>query len=1151
MQLACGACGSEQPGEARFCNACGANLWLPCPSCGSDQIATSAFCSACGYALREGVPRAGAPQDHDERRVVTVLFADVAGSTALGERVDPEDVRALQGELFELLNAEVERHGGMTEKFVGDAVMAIFGAPHAHEDDPERAVRAALALRDGFPVFAERVRSLHGVEVGLRIGVNTGEVVSGREAAARGELVVSGDAVNVAARLQQQASPGEILVSARTRSAAQRAVMFEGPRNVPLKGKEELVEAWLALTLPSRPARRGLDGLSAPLIGRDVELAVLTALVARVRREREPQLVTLFGQAGVGKSRLLAELVDQLGDARLLKGRCLPYGDGITYWPLAEVAKSHAGVLETDSADVAVAKIRAAVGAIVPPEHADSVVEALTWTIGLSLPGAAPTGFGSTDVRARLYDAWARYVAALGREEATILAIEDVHWASEPLLDLLEQLADTLDATPVLIVCPARPELLDTRPAWGAGKQNATALTLQPLGSDDAKRLVGELLHVDAVGDDARTRILDRAGGNPFFLEEILRMLIDQGALERRAGGWVASPQLADIPLPDSVHGVIAARIDLLDAESREALRRCAVMGRVFWPAAVGVEEEVVGPLARRGLVSEQPTSVVAGMRQFAFKHALTRDVAYQTLPRLERRSLHRRVGEWVEHVAPNRGAEMAEIAAYHYLEAIRYGDDDPALSAHAFELLLAAGEAALARAALPPADSLFRQSLDLAPTPEQRGRALLGLARAATGASRYDDALRLLGDARQAAHAAEAVALEADVVSWLTRVSWLAGRWEDAVAMASEAVGILDGLPESPELARALARRSQIEMLRGLPEAEQHASEAIAVARRVDDAFAEANARINLFTVRAMRGAQPDEAELFDLVDTAVAAGAHDEGFRAIVNYLWSAQPYVPLGALEESVDRALDRLGGVRQIESYDEYLVLSRAKFIWIPAGRWASLAPILAGPEVTSGAGNRIVWLEVVAGTALRRGNLEHADALLPELRHKAIESGEPQRILPMAGVVLSRAALADDRETLDEVASAVLELPGRALWTLITSPAIPRALAQAEATEYLQRFDRVLGEGELIGGLRITKCATRGLLALAEGKPDAALEFFQEALDLERARGADYLVACAELDVSRALAAVGDSLGAADARARAHAVLDPLGCVNPC
>ena len=294
---------------------------------------------------------------------MTVLFADLAGSTALGERLDPEDVRDLQGELFELVNSEVERHGGTTEKFVGDAVLAVFGIPQAHDDDPERAVRAALAVQERFGAFGQAVRERHGAEVGLRVGVNTGEVVAGREAAARGELMVSGDAVNVAARLQQSAEPGTVFVGARTQFATSRSIEYERAPDVDAKGKSEPLLAWIARAAIEAPGARGVAGLTSPLIGRREELAILDAVAGRVERERAPQLVTLFGQAGVGKSRLLNEFVGNLPQMVVLRGRCLPYGEDITYWPLAEAAKTRAGILDTDTTGTALAKLREAVGA--------------------------------------------------------------------------------------------------------------------------------------------------------------------------------------------------------------------------------------------------------------------------------------------------------------------------------------------------------------------------------------------------------------------------------------------------------------------------------------------------------------------------------------------------------------------------------------------------------------------------------------------------------------------------------------------------------------------------------------------------------------------------------------------------------------------
>ena len=878
MGLACASCGAEHSSGARFCSECGAPLQRTCPACGSEQPASATFCSDCGIALREDARRAAdTTDDRQERRVVTVLFADLAGSTALGERLDPEDVRELQGELFELINTEVERFGGTTEKFAGDAVLAVFGIPQAHEDDPERAVRAALAVRDSFGSFTERVHGRHGADVGLRIGVNTGEVVAGREAAARGELMVSGDAVNVAARLQQHANPGEVLVGQRTQAATSRTISYREHEALEAKGKSEPVASWVAVSAAGQqePAPRGIAGLTAPLVGRNEELAVLSAVAARVERERAPQLVTLFGPAGVGKSRLLAELVERLPGARLVRGRCLPYGEGITFWPLAEAAKAHAGILDTDPADVALSKLRTAIESVVPEDQAERVLEAATWTIGFALPGVSAVGTDPHEVVRRLQDGWTRYVAALGREQLTVVAIEDIHWASSALLDLVEQLAENLADTQVLLVCTARLELLELRPTWGAGKQNATALSLTPLSPADAAQLVSSLLGEAQVPEDVRERVLASAEGNPFYLEEMLNMLIEEGALERRNGGWASTDRLADVSIPDSVHGVIAARIDLLEAASRDALRRCSVVGRIFWPAAVDVDEGVIAALVRSGLVSDSVDSVMAGMREFAFKHALTRDVVYATLPRPERRELHRRVGEWIQDVAPDRSGETVELAAYHYGQALAYGEDDPAVSQRAFELLLAASEAAFGRGAFEAARMQLDRALELAVDDSQRAAGELALARLDATEALNDSALERLDVVESLLGPGDAE-LRSDALGWRSRVCWLTGRWDEALASANGAVAALAGLPESPpQLARALARQSQIEMLKQRPEAVELAREAIAVARRVGDSFAEVNARINIFTQEATHGIAPDPDDIASIVEAATEAGS------------------------------------------------------------------------------------------------------------------------------------------------------------------------------------------------------------------------------------------------------------------------------------
>ena len=1103
--------------------------------------------------MRQDARRAAdAADERQERRVVTVLFADLAGSTALGELLDPEDVRVLQGELFDLINTEVERFGGTTEKFAGDAVLAVFGIPQAHEDGPERAVRAALAVRDRFDSFTERVQGRHGADVGLRIGINTGEVVAGREAAARGELMVSGDAVNVAARLQQHAEPGEVLVGQRAHAATARTITYRRHDDFEAKGKRAPLAAWVALdAAPEADAARGFAGLTAPLVGRNEELAVLSAVAARVERERAPQLVTLFGPAGVGKSRLLSELVEQLEPAHVLIGRCLPYGEGITYWPLAEVAKSHAGILDNDPAETALAKLRAAIQSVVADEHAERALDAAAWTIGFALPGTPVMDTDPREAVHRLEDGWARYVTALGRDQVAIIAVEDVHWASAPLLDLIERLAERLTDTQVLLVCTARLELLELRPTWGAGKQNATTLALTPLTPAEAAELVSSLLGEADVAEQVRDRVLAHAEGNPFFLEEMLNMLIDEGVLERRNGGWASTERLADVSIPDSVHGVIAARIDLLDAAARDALRRCSVVGRNFWPAAVDVDEQLIDSLRRTGLVSDAPESAMGGMREFAFKHALTRDVVYSTLPRPERRDLHRRVAEWIQDAARDRGVEAAELAAFHYGQALAYGEDDPAVSQQAFEALLTASEAAFGRADFEAARTQLERALELVDD-DRRPTAQLALARLDYTEGRFESALGAL-NLLKAQLKSDHPELRSDVLGWHSRTSWMSGHWDNALSSANAAVSALDGLPESPQLARALARLSQIEMLKNRLESINHAQEAIAVAGRVGDAFAEVNARINLFTEQASRGTGPDPNDVLDIVDRAIDAGVYEEAWRAIINFIWSGHGYLPLDEIERVAAEA-QRRTAVTPPVSVGPYLELSIAGLLFLPTGRWQEVDEVLreTGAVAQAMANTRLYWLTIVASLALRRGNVQAAEPLLDELQPGALASGEGQRIVPMACVALPWLLIKERPHELRALAEQVLTiLDGQWQYVLSAVPVV-RALAAAGEADLLQRtIDsmRPTGGEAQTAKLGTSLTAGEGLLALMEQRAGEAIEKLTAAIERERSLGYVFDAACLELDLARALEADDREDAAAEARTHAASVLEPLGCVN--
>jgi class 3 adenylate cyclase len=506
-----------------------------CPQCGAELPPAARFCPACGTPVVE-IPAA---PEGKERRLVTILFADLTGSTTLGERLDPETLRTVLDTYFAAMRDEIEAEGGTVEKFIGDAIVAAFGTPVAHEDDAARALRAALRMRRRLEAVNRELRAARDLELEMRIGVNTGEVLAAVNPQP-GEAMVTGDAVNVAARLQQVAQPGRIVVAERTARAA-RTFRFRELGAVDLRGKERAVDAVLLVEERPEAARRGIRGLDSPFVGRGNELDLLRTLLERVTEERRPHLVTIYGDAGVGKSRLVREFLDRAVEGTpspvVLSGRCQPYGDGITWWPLAEILKTHAGILDTDPAEIVLAKTRGACDTI---DCADpATCASLAYTLGVEDPDFPMPG-DPRRVRADMHTAWRGFFSSLASVAPIVVLVEDIHWADGALLDLLEDLAARSEGS-VLFVCPSRPDLADRRPTWGGGRRNASSIGLDPLSSDDAGRLIGLLLSVEDFPADTHRRILERAEGNPFFLEEIVRHLIDEGQIVHRDGAWRAT----------------------------------------------------------------------------------------------------------------------------------------------------------------------------------------------------------------------------------------------------------------------------------------------------------------------------------------------------------------------------------------------------------------------------------------------------------------------------------------------------------------------------------------------------------------------------------------------------------------------------------
>jgi class 3 adenylate cyclase/tetratricopeptide (TPR) repeat protein len=675
-----------------------------CPSCGHENQVGAKFCSECGAAISESTSTA-----LEERKVVTVLFADLVGFTSRSEQLDPEDVRALLSPYYARLRTELERFGGTVEKFIGDAVMALFGAPVAHEDDPERAVRAALAIRDW---VQEQEAGLQ-----LRIAVNTGEVLVALGArTSQGEGMASGDVVNTTARLQTAAPANGILVGEATYRATSQVITYRAAEPVAAKGKAEPVPAWEVLEARSR---FGVDLASAsrtPLVGRTHELGVLTDALARVRRDRSPQLVTIVGVPGIGKSRLVAELFaaideDPTDTVSWRQGRSLPYGDGVTFWALGEMVKAQAGILETDTPEQVEEKVQTSVAELIPNSvDAQWIGGHLRPLVGLGSDAAV-----GSDRRDQAFTAWRRFFEGLAERNPLALVFEDLHWADENLLDFIEHLIDWASGVAMLIVCTARPELFERRSAWAGGKRHATALSLSPLSDDETATLIGNLSERPVMKAETQQALLARADGNPLYAEQYVRMLAERG-------------DAGELPLPETVQGIIAARLDALPAEEKSLLQTAAVMGKVFWLGAVAqagdldrrAAEVLLHALERKDFVQRARRSSVADEAEYAFLHVLVRDVAYGQIPRDRRAEQHRLAAEWIGSLG--RTEDHAELLAHHYLSALELWHAashpiDPPFAERALVSISEAGDRALSLNAYASAATFYQAALDLAPT--------------------------------------------------------------------------------------------------------------------------------------------------------------------------------------------------------------------------------------------------------------------------------------------------------------------------------------------------------------------------------------------------------------------------------------------------
>ena len=1054
-----------------------------CPHCGEENPERARFCLACGQSLVVEAPPG------EERKVVSVLFVDLVGFTSRSDRADPEDVRATLRPYHERVKADIERFGGTVEKFIGDAVMAVFGAPVTHEDDAERAVRSALRILDTI----EELRS-EGLEISVRAAVTTGEAVVALGARPeRGEGIVTGDVVNTAARLQSAAPVGAVIVDEPTRRSTESTITFEPLEPVAAKGKAEPIAVWRATHARSRVGQPEA-ATHAPFVGREHERALLSDTFSRAERESSVQLVTIIGEPGIGKSRLVTELRTALDDRPDLitwrHGRCLPYGEGITFWALGEIVKAEAGILESDDQHIAASKLDECVSALFADESEQA------WFVSRLAPLVGSGGDGAAVSREEAFTAWRRFLEAMAARRPCVLVVEDLHWADGALLEFLEHLLDWSMPVPLLLLCTARPELFERQPSWGGGKRNATTISLAPLSTEDASRLLQVLLDRTLLPVETQSVLLERAGGNPLYAEQFARMLSERGDVE-------------DLAVPETVQALMAARIDTLRPELKALLHDAAVVGRIFWSGALAAigerdRDEVrrdLNELVRREFVRPVRLSSVEGDDEFSFWHALVRDVAYQQIPRTPRADKHVAAAVWIETTG-ERLEDQAETLVHHYGEALELmqavGEERPELAAGLQRCLLLAADRA-DQLDTERALTYLGRALDLAGDDElARAYVLAKLApvlaiRGDEGAlDACEHAIRVLRDSDPPAAAA--------VLTTLSRLHWAGGRMAESEAAGEEGIAILERAP-GPHLVEAYGSMAHQLAIAGKTErAMDYVSKGLAVA---------------------------DELEVADIV-ALVQARATVRGYRSDPRALDDLRESVELGrrlGLGRATAIAMNNLAeGLLIFESlpasraaYDDAIAFSRSRGlvgaeVWQRGERLRTLYHAGDWDELEQEAHEVLTWVEERSGGQLaifahvelvqllvHRGELararEHVDALLPRAR----ESGDPQVLAPGLTVAALLSWRAGDERTAIGLITEIEEktrtapLGWRSSICLTWPTRIAIALGRQDLSDVF-----LAGDPQPTAWDGCARPAARAATAEAHGHTDEAARLYREA-----------------------------------------------------
>ncbi|MDQ2983270.1 MAG: AAA family ATPase [Actinomycetota bacterium] len=1071
---------------------------------------------------------------------MSVLFADLVDFVARSEEADPEDLRALLAPYHARLRDELEAFGGTVEKFIGDAVVGVFGAPAAREDDAERAVRAGLAI-------------LAAVELPLRVAVTTGEAIVALDASpATGESIVTGDVINTASRLQHLAPVDGLVVDEPTYRATRGVIEYEQLAPVSVKGKRDEIPIWRAERALSPPGELRGAGGSTTFVGREHELELLRRTYARTAGEAAPQLVTIVGEPGVGKTRLLAEfaagLRGQQPEPLWRRGHCLHYGEGITFWALGEVLKEQAAILESDASGQAAQKLAATVADVVPdPSERDWIAARLA-----PLVGAVGAQVATSGDRSESFAAWRRFFELLAVRAPLVLVFEDLHWADPALLDFIEHVVDWATEVPLLVMCTARPELYERGQEWGGGKRNASTISLAPLSGGETATLVATLLAGVQLSPETEAILLERAGGNPLYAEEFARMVLDRRLVEANGG----------VPVPENVQALIAARIDTLPQERKAVLQDAAVVGTVFWAGAVAsvgarTDEAVAAELhelVRKELVRRARESSVANDAEYSFWHILVRDVAYRQIPRVERARKHRAAAAWIELIAAERVTDHAELLAHHYGQALELEraagtEDARELEERTAHFLLLAGDRAFPLD-VGKAEDYFRRALDLLPTgAPERARAQARLAEAGwlsgraynEAVSAYEHAIRDLRASGQ--HVAAAGALVQLATALRDR-----GETARAPVLLAEAVELLERERPGPELVQAYTHTARDHMFAGRQtECLEWAEKAITLAGELGIEDRSMRALQCRGFARWEGGDRGGLDDLQEALRIGLDTGLGDDVAAAYINLgdvtWWAEGPAAGLEIYEAGID-----FTARRGIVLRDQWL---RAQSVWplFELGRWDELLEIAGevnewdrrhGPTQIA-----MLALPYAAHVRLLRGHADEAANLADDFLDRAREMKDPQLFFP----ALSVAAQIEHAHGRDAAALSLLreleqETQGRGFWRSMYCADAARVAVSCGAAE--------LGEGFLedteTPGPRQALSVLSGRAATAEARDDieGARTLYSEASAGWSAFGFLLEEALASEGEARCLGRLGEGVEAESLLAAAGATFARLG-----